>query len=102
LIVAAYQLLFLDRVPAFAAVSEAVRQITLARGKRVGAFANAVLRRLSEEAADQDKRAALAKATRESVSRDLRDALVRSVGELDADALVDTALGSSVGLRVRW
>src|SRR5207302_5897757 len=51
LLVAAYQLLFLERVPAFAAVSEAVRQIGAARGKRVAAFANAVLRRLSEEAA---------------------------------------------------
>src|SRR5262245_56405219 len=47
LVVAAYQLLFLERVPAFAAVSEAVRLVTTARGKRVGAFANAVLRRIA-------------------------------------------------------
>jgi 16S rRNA (cytosine967-C5)-methyltransferase len=102
LLVAAYQLLFLDRVPAFAAVSEAVRQVTRARGKRVGAFANAILRRLSEEAASLDKRAALEAAVQQSISRELRDALVRSVGEADADALVHAATASSVGLRVRW
>jgi 16S rRNA (cytosine967-C5)-methyltransferase len=102
LLVAAYQLLCLDRVPAFAAVSEAVRQITRARGKRVGSFANAILRRLSEEAATSDKRATLEAAVQQSISRELRDALVRSVGDAEADALVDTTLASSVGLRVRW
>jgi 16S rRNA (cytosine967-C5)-methyltransferase len=102
LLVAAYQLLCLDRVPAFAVVSEAVRQVTRARGKRVGAFANAILRRLSEEAATLDKRATLELAARQSISRELRDALVRSVGEVEADALVDMGVASSVGLRIRW
>jgi len=102
LLVAAYQLLFLERVPPFAAVSEAVRLIGGARGKRVGAFANAVLRRLSEEAVAADKRAALETATKESVSPELRHALVRSVGEIEADALVETAMAPAVGLRVRW
>lgn len=67
LVVAGYQLLFLDRVPAFAAVSEAVRLVTLVRGKRVGAFANAVLRKLAAEATD-DKRGALELATRASMA----------------------------------
>jgi 16S rRNA (cytosine967-C5)-methyltransferase len=102
LLVAAYQLLFLDRVPPFAAVSEAVRQVTRARGKRVGSFANAILRRLSEEATSLDKRAALEAAVKQSISRELREALVRSVGEADADALVQATAASSVGLRIRW
>jgi 16S rRNA (cytosine967-C5)-methyltransferase len=102
LLVACYQLLFLERVPAFAAISEAVRLITRARGKRVGAFANAVLRRLSEEAVAKDKRAALDVATKQSVSRELREALVRSIGEIETNALVEMADAPSVGLRVRW
>jgi 16S rRNA (cytosine967-C5)-methyltransferase len=100
LIVAGYQILFLDRVPAFAAVSEAVRQVALARGKRVGAFANAVLRRLSEEPAP-DKRAALEIAIRESISPDLWSALVRSLGEPAALSALGTGV-PPVGLRVRW
>jgi 16S rRNA (cytosine967-C5)-methyltransferase len=49
LLVAAYQLFF-TRVPAFAAVHEAVEAITGARGKRLGAFANAVLRKVAADA----------------------------------------------------
>jgi 16S rRNA (cytosine967-C5)-methyltransferase len=48
---AAYQLMF-TRVPAFAAVSEAVESVRAARGPRVGAFANAVLRKVAERAAE--------------------------------------------------
>ncbi|HEY3593451.1 MAG TPA: transcription antitermination factor NusB, partial [Polyangiaceae bacterium] len=66
LIVAAYQILFLERVPAFAAVSEGVNAVTEVRGTKLGAFANAVLRRLAEEA-PADKRALLEIATKESV-----------------------------------
>ncbi|MCA9666164.1 MAG: SAM-dependent methyltransferase, partial [Myxococcales bacterium] len=53
----AYQLLALDRVPAHAAVSEAVEQVRRARGPRVAGFVNAVLRRLAE-AASADREAA--------------------------------------------
>jgi 16S rRNA (cytosine967-C5)-methyltransferase len=101
LLVAGYQLLFLDRVPAFAAVSEAVRQITRARGKPLGSFANAVLRRLSEEGRADDKRATLELAAKESISRELRVALVRSVGEPETNALVDTSAAPPIGLRTR-
>lgn len=45
----AYQLLMLDRVPAHAAVSESVRLIKM-KNKRVAGVANAVLRRISENA----------------------------------------------------
>jgi 16S rRNA (cytosine967-C5)-methyltransferase len=53
LIIAAYQLFF-TRVPAFAAVSEAVDAVSRERGARVAAFANAVLRKLAERAASVD------------------------------------------------
>jgi 16S rRNA (cytosine967-C5)-methyltransferase len=46
LLLAAYQLVF-TRVPAFAAVNEAVTAVRAARGARVASFANAVLRKLS-------------------------------------------------------
>jgi len=101
LVVAGYQILFLDRVPAFAAVSEAVRQVTVARGKRVGAFANAVLRRLSEQGAPSDKRARLELAARESVSADLHRSLAHSLGETGADAFLASMGPPPIGLRVR-
>lgn len=44
--VAAYQLLFLDRVPAYAAVDDAVAAARAAGGAKLGGFANAVLRKL--------------------------------------------------------
>jgi 16S rRNA (cytosine967-C5)-methyltransferase len=44
--VAAYQLLFLDRVPAHAAVDDAVRAARRQAGPRVGGFVNGVLRAL--------------------------------------------------------
>ncbi|MHC4561827.1 MAG: transcription antitermination factor NusB [Planctomycetota bacterium] len=42
--IALYQLLFLDRVPAFAAVNEAVRQASAMRHKKQAGFVNGVLR----------------------------------------------------------
>lgn len=49
LLVAACQLQLLERVPAHAAVDAAVEAISARRGSRVGAFANAVLRKLAQE-----------------------------------------------------
>ena len=100
LLVAAYQLLYLERVPAFAAVSEAVRLVTTVRGKRVGAFANAVLRRLAAEPTP-DKRAALEIATRASVALPLWTSLVRSLGEAQATAFIGAPAPPPVGLRIR-
>ena len=45
--VAAYQLLFLDRVPAHAAVDDAVGAVRAAGGQKLAGFANAVLRRIA-------------------------------------------------------
>jgi 16S rRNA (cytosine967-C5)-methyltransferase len=47
--VGAYQLLFLDRVPDYAAVSDAVEACKRARGQGAGGFANAILRKLARE-----------------------------------------------------
>ena len=48
LLVAAYQILFLDRVPARAAVHEAVGTLRRLRGPGLAGFANALLRRLAD------------------------------------------------------
>jgi 16S rRNA (cytosine967-C5)-methyltransferase len=53
LVIAAYQLYF-TRVPAFAAVSEAVGAVKSQRGPRMGAFANAVLRKVATRAETLD------------------------------------------------
>ncbi len=45
----AYQLMELDRVPAYAAVSEAVESAKVVGGKGAGSLTNAVLRRLARE-----------------------------------------------------
>jgi len=45
----AYQILFLDRVPAYAAVDDAVGACKLIAGRGVAGFANALLRRLARE-----------------------------------------------------
>ena len=46
---AAYQLLFLDRVPDYAAVDDAVDAVRRVAGPRVAGFANGLLRRLARE-----------------------------------------------------
>lgn len=76
LLVAAYQLLFLDRVPAFAVVDAAVTAISEIGGKQPGGFANAVLRKLA-----QSPKAKLDEALVQSAPPWLADALRASVGE---------------------
>jgi 16S rRNA (cytosine967-C5)-methyltransferase len=99
LVVAAYQILVLERVPAFAAVNEAVSEVRGGHGgARVAGFVNAVLRKLAREprpTADELARAALA-----CVEPALRDALVRSLGDEGARALVSTHEPPPIGLRV--
>jgi 16S rRNA (cytosine967-C5)-methyltransferase len=52
--IAAYQLLFLSRIPAYAAVDDAVSAVREARGPTLAGFANAVLRRLQPEDLSRD------------------------------------------------
>ena len=66
LLVAAYQLLVLTKIPAFAAVNEAVTLARKAKGDYVAAFANAVLRKVAKNAtpkSDEEMTALAVKAT---------------------------------------
>ena len=84
LLMAAYTLAFLDRIPLFAAVSEAVAGVRAAGDERVAGFANAVLRRLGSEL--EGKRPALPDAIVASAPGWLRGALRRSIGRAGATA----------------
>lgn len=75
LLVAAYQLLALDRIPDFAAVNEAVSTLRRLRGPRVAAFGNAILRALSGAERLNPEMAAL-----ESLPPWLRTDIERSLG----------------------
>ena len=94
LVLAAFQLFFLGRVPKFAAVSEAVTAVRLVNGPQVAAFANAVLRKLAREAEEEIAAGALdfeAVAVQSSPPW-LVDALSRSLGESEARAYLRAAL----------
>jgi 16S rRNA (cytosine967-C5)-methyltransferase len=99
LLVAAYQLFF-TRVPAFAAVNEAVRAIGEARGQRLGGFANAVLRKVATDAAtttDDDRSEAVAR----SAPAWLVDALGRALSVDGARAFLASGLEPPpLGIRV--
>jgi len=90
LLVAAYQLVVLDRIPAFAAVSEAVDLVRSARGEGMGRFANAVLRRLSDEVAKGGK-TELDQAVLASVHPWLLDRIATSLGSSEAATSYVTA-----------
>jgi 16S rRNA (cytosine967-C5)-methyltransferase len=99
LLLAAYQLEF-TRVPAFAAVNEAVDAVRAARGERMASFANAVLRKVSARAAQlsADEKA---EAVYASAPEWLRDALARSLSPEDARAfLASNAEPPAIALRV--
>ena len=96
LLVAAYQLLSLDRVPAFAAVNSAVGAVRAARGPQVAGFANAVLRKL----ANSGQKLVAKEAALDNVAPWLIDALTRSVGAEEAQALIVPQLEKVVGLRL--
>ena len=95
LLVAAYQLLSLDRIPAFAAVNAAVNGVRAARGKQVAGFANAVLRKVA-----QGEKLVATEAARQNISPWLLEALVHSVGETEAQALIVPQPDKVVGLRL--
>ena len=99
LVVAAYQLFVLTRVPAFAAVSEAVSAVRGARGAQVAGFANAVLRKLAAEPRPTAEE--LARAAFESTDPSLRAAIVRAIGDDAARALLGAHEGAPpLGLRI--
>lgn len=96
LLVAAYQLLVLERVPVFAAVNDAVNAIHARRGARVAGFANAVLRRLAESGG----RLGRDEAALESLPSWLRTRLEQAVGADETRALA-AAGEARVSVRVR-
>ena len=91
LLVAAYQLLVLERVPHFATVNSAVELVSRERGRRVGGFVNAVLRRL----ASSGERLDWADAVLESTPTWLRDRLEAAVGSDEAHALLGLCRASA-------
>jgi 16S rRNA (cytosine967-C5)-methyltransferase len=103
---AAYQLFFLSRVPAFAAVNEAVEHVRIKRGVKVSRFANAVLRKLAGRAEhmSEDELARLpAQAGWESTPEWLKSALSRAVGEEGARSFLSPLARDGsvpVGIRV--
>jgi len=100
LLVAAYQIHY-TRIPAFAAVSEAVEAIRATKGRAVGGFANGALRQMSVNA----ETTPLPKpplAYKEATAPWLRRALERSIGEDATDALLTAGpVPPPINLRVR-
>ncbi len=104
LALAVYQLFFLTRVPAFAAVNEAVEAVRRTRGLAVSRFANAVLRKLALEAGARsgaDAELQTEEAVWQSTPEWLRVALSRSLGEEGSRAFFRSS-GSvpPIGIRV--
>ncbi|MEZ4221607.1 MAG: transcription antitermination factor NusB [Polyangiaceae bacterium] len=95
LLVAAYQILALDRVPAHAAVDAAVTEVRARRGPKPAGFVNAVLRKLSAE----ERGFEVDEAIWNSVPDWLRARLVAAVGEEDARALLCVGAGSGTWVR---
>lgn len=93
LLVAAYQILLLDRVPAWAAVDEAIGEIKRARGPRVAGFGNAVLRKIAG-----GPKLDPARAVRESAPPWLTERLDAVIGASETDAL----LGAGVEFGRVW
>ncbi len=99
--VAAEQLYFM-RVPAFAAVDEAVTAVRRAAGPKVAGFANAMLRRIARERPPPDDQDALrVRALIASCPADIREALVRALGDEGAHAFLQETASPPLGLRVR-
>lgn len=98
LLVAAYQVLVLTRVPAFAAVDEAVNVVKALRGPRVAGFANAVLRKLAAEPKPGAEE--IAKAALDAADPALARAIVSAVGEAGALRLLTSDESPPLGLRV--
>ena len=97
LIGAVYQLLYLERVPPYAVVNDAVELVRMKRGKRIAGFANAVLRKV---AADRPEAPHLPSSL--AVPDWLRESLRSSIGSERAESLLRVGdAAPSIDLRVR-
>jgi len=101
ILMAAYELSFLDRVPDFATVNEAVGAIKQSHGRQLAGFANAVLRKLAG-ATERGDPAARRQAIIASVPNWLRDAVGQALGDHhQAETFFATAeLAPPIGLRL--
>lgn len=100
LLVAAYQIHY-TRIPAFAAVSEAVEAIRTAKGRAVAGFANGALRQLAQ-VAEQAPLPRPPLAYKEATAPWLRRALERSIGDAATEALLLAGpVPPPINLRVR-
>lgn len=97
LLVAAYQIEFLDRVPPQSAVHLAVARVKAVRGERVAGFVNAVLRKLSAG----PRESSLSDAILESVPAWLTRELEASVGQSAMKSLFAPDVQHRTTLRVR-
>lgn len=79
-LIGAYSIAFLDRIPAFAAVSEAVSGVRSVTGNGPASFSNAILRRFSEEIAEKG-RPILKEAAASSLPSWLMKKLAQSLGK---------------------
>ncbi len=101
LLVAAYQLVFLPRVPARAAVNSAVEAVKRGRAKGLAPFVNAVLRNLARRV-ETAPRPSAADATLAAAPAWLIDALDRALGEGEGAAFVTAGpVPPPLGVRVR-
>lgn len=98
LVVAAYQILALTRIPAFAAVNEAVNAVRAFRGAKVAGFTNAVLRKIA--ALPKPSEEELNAASFAAIDPDLRAAVIRAIGEEEARALFGRSEIPPLGIRV--
>lgn len=99
LLVATYQLDFLDRIPARAAVHEAVRLVREQCGERRASFANAVLRRVAESSVEEAF--SFSDAVLANTPSWLRKRISRVVGEAGCAALLVPEQAPGLGLRLR-
>lgn len=98
LLAGAYAILFLDRVPVYASVSEAAAGVGRATDPRVAGFANALLRGIAREVEERGK-PTLAHAAVEGAPGWLRGELRRSIGRKGAvDFLVAGTTAPPLGI----
>ncbi|MFO0737674.1 MAG: transcription antitermination factor NusB [Labilithrix sp.] len=98
LVIAAYQILALTRIPAFAAVNEAVNAVRAFRGAKVAGFTNAVLRKIA--AMPKPSEEELSAAAFAAIDGELRSAVIRAIGEVEARALFERSEVPPLGIRV--
>jgi 16S rRNA (cytosine967-C5)-methyltransferase len=97
LLLAAYQILVLTRVPAHAAVDAAVTAVKKERGPKMAGFTNAVLRKVAATGEQLDTATAVLESAPEWLLREL----VASVGEAEAHALLGATNAGPPSLCIR-